>query len=424
MTRIMKIMITRRQFLTAAALIPLAGAASCHSSKDARRGASRSPARFFFTSQGKTALMNADGTGLRWFDFHMPNQVTWQPFGFLSDGRVLFLSMEQRRDGPGKPFEEYYHQTPTHIWIHDLDKGALIEVANRDRLSAFYGGGPLINDNRFIMQVVRQNNTQLYSMNLDGTDAQEFTHAGEGFPYGLSVSPDGKRVAFHLATSSGYQAWMSDVNGSTRVKVAANPEHLYFGPSWSHDGEWLFFHDCLHHQDPGHDWADAYLCKLDGSEARLLTKGQQAWFGTSYGNPDNRSGGSETLYWTHDDKVLCSLRLPGSKVAWEFQPQRPDTDHFNRDYKPELARGGTEICKINPRDGSVTTITRPGAGVWDFRATESPDGKQIVFCRARTGESPAIWLMNSDGTNQRELTKGLDNRGADHPRWVPQGRLL
>ena len=413
----------RRQFLAVAALTPLAVATSCRLPRDERREVSRPPARFFFTSQGKTALMNADGTGLRWFDFSVPNQVTWQPFGFLSDGRVLFLSMVQRRDGPGKPFDEYYHQTPTHIWIHDLDKGTLIEVANRDRLSAFYGGGPLINDNRFIMQVVRQNNTQLYSMNLDGSEAKEFTRAGEGFPYGLSVSPDGKRVAFHLATSSGYQAWMSDVDGSNRVKVAANPEHLYFGPSWSHDGEWLFFHDCLYHQDPGHDWADVYLCRPDGSEARLLTQSQRAWFGATYGNPDNRGGGSETLYWTQDDKVLCSLRLPGSKVAWEFQPQRPDTDHFNRDYKPELARGGTEICKLNPRDSSVTTITRPGEGVWDFRAAESPDGKQIVFCRAKTGESPAIWMMNSDGTNQRELTKGLDNRGADHPRWVPQGRF-
>ena len=28
--------------------------------------------------------------------------------------------------------------------------------------------------------------------------------------------------------------------------------------------------------------------------------------------------------------------------------------------------------------------------------------------------------MNADGSNPRELTKGLDNRGADHPRWVPQ----
>lgn len=368
-------------------------------------------------------MMNADGSGLRYFDFKVPEQVTWQPFGFLKDGRVLFLSMEARRDGPGRPFEEYYHQTPTHIWIHDLDTGTLTEVANRDRLSAFYGGGPLINDTRFLMQVVRKGNTQIYSMNLDGSDAKEFTRSGEGFPYGLSVSPDGKRVAFHLATSSGYQAWACDVTGSNRVRLAANPEHLYFGPSWSRDGEWLFFHDCLHHQDPGHDWADIYLCRPDGSEARVLTQNQAVWFAATYGSPENHSGGSETLYWTHDGKVLCSRRRPGSKVPWEFQTQRPDTDHFNRDYKPEAARGGTEICKIDPRDGSVNRITQPGEGIWDFRASASPDAKQIVFCRARTGEPAAIWMMDSDGSNQRVLTRGVEDKGADHPRWVPQGKM-
>ena len=184
----MKAMMTRRQFLAAAAIGPLAAVASCHSPKDGRRGASHSPARFFFTSQGKTAMMNADGTGLRWFEFNVPNQATWQPFGFLSDGhRVLFLSMEPRRDGPGKPFEEYYHQTPTHIWIHDLDNGTLTEVANRERLAPFYGGGPLLNDKRFLMQVVSKGGAQIYSMNLDGSDAQEFTGAGEGVPYGLTA---------------------------------------------------------------------------------------------------------------------------------------------------------------------------------------------------------------------------------------------
>ena len=236
------------------------------------------------------------------------------------------------------------------------------------------------------------------------------------------MSPDGRQVAFHLATSSGYQVWVSDADGRNRVKVATHPEHLYFGPKWSADSGWLYFHDCLYHQDPGHDWADVYLCRPDGSEMRLLTKDQEVWFGATYGSLENHSGGSETLYWSRDGKVLCSRRLPGSKVPWEFQAQRPDTDHFNRDYKPDLARGGTEICKIDPRDGSVTRITQPGAGVWDFRASESPDGKQIVFCRAKTGEPPAIWMMNSDGTKQRELTKGIDQRGADHPRWVPQGR--
>ena len=424
MSNLMQARLTRRQFLAAAVVAPLTAVTSCRSPEGGRREAVRAPARFFFTSQGKTAMMNADGTGLRWFEFNVPNQVSWQPFGFLSDGRrVLFLSIEPRRDGPGKPFDEYYHQTPTHIWIHDLDNGRLTEVANRERLAPFYGGGPLLNDDRFLMQVVRKGGAQIYSMNLDGSDAREFTRAGEGVPYGLSPSPDGRRVAFHLATPSGYQVFVSDGDGGNRVRVAAHPDHLYFGPVWSPDGEWLVFQDCLYQQDPGHDWADLYLCRPDGSEPRLLTTGQAAWFGATYGGPANRGGGSNTPSWSRDGQVLCSCRLPGSKVAWEFQPQRPDTDHFNRDYRPELARGGTEICKINARDQLVMRLTRPGESVWDFRQSESPDGRQIVFCRARTGESPAIWVMNADGRNPRELTRGLEGRGADHPQWVPERGL-
>ena len=260
-------------------------------------------------------MMNADGTGLRWFEFNVPNQATWQPFGFLSDGhRVLFLSMEPRRDGPGKPFEEYYHQTPTHIWIHDLDKGTLTEVANRERLAPFYGGGPLLNDNRFLMQVVRKDGAQIYSMNLDGSDAQEFTRAGDGVPYGLSVSPDGKRVAFHLATSSGYQVFVSDADGRNRVRVAAHPDHLYFGPVWSRDGEWLVFQDCLYKQDPGHDWADLYLCRPDGSEPRLLTTGQATWFGATYGGAGKpRRRFQHAVMVARRQGALLTTACPGPK---------------------------------------------------------------------------------------------------------------
>ena len=123
--------------------------------------------------------------------------------------------------------------------------------------------------------------------------------------------------------------------------------------------------------------------------------------------------------WTGDGAILVSRRLPGSKVAWEYQPQRPDTDHFNRDYKPDLARGGTEICRIDPRDGAAERLTCCDPPVWDFRQSESPDGRQLVFCRAETGAAPAIWVADADGQNQRMLTRGVDERGADHPRWVP-----
>ena len=35
---------------------------------------------------------------------------------------------------------------------------------------------------------------QIVSMRLDGSDPRDFTTAGEGLPYGLALSPDGRRV--------------------------------------------------------------------------------------------------------------------------------------------------------------------------------------------------------------------------------------
>jgi Tol biopolymer transport system component len=414
--------INRRQFLTLAALSPaMTMSVSCRHPMTAHSGRSSPPARFFFTSQGRTALMNADGTGLRYFDFKVPNQTTWQPGPFLSDGRrVVFLSMEPRRDGPGKPFEEYYTQTPTHLWLYDLDKDSLTEIATRDRLAVFYTPALLVSDERILVQIVRNKVGQIFSMNLDGTGAREFTRAGEGLPYGLSLSPDGRRVAFHLASPRGYEIWTCDAASANRVRIIGHSDHLYFGTSWSPDGQWILYQDCHFKSDPGHDWSDICIGRTDGSEHRVLTSGQAQWFGATYGNAQNRGGGSNMPVWTRDGQILFSRKLAGSKVAWEFQPQRPDTDHFNRDFKPDLARGGTEICRLNPQDGSMTPLTQSEPPVWDFRASESSDGKQIVFCRAETGGPPAIWVMDSDGRHPRMITRGLNDKGADHPRWLPQ----
>src|SRR5881394_732962 len=188
--------INRRHFLTAAALSPIVAFVSCGLPTRGRRSGAGRLARFFFVSQGQTALINADGTGVRYLKFDVPNQATWQPTDFFADGRrVLFLSMEPRRDGPGRPFEEYYTRTPTHLWIYDLESGSLNEIATRDRMAPLYAPQLLLNDERMLVQVVRNKVGQTFSMNLDGTDAREFTRAGEGLPYGLSLSPDQRRVA-------------------------------------------------------------------------------------------------------------------------------------------------------------------------------------------------------------------------------------
>lgn len=405
----------RRQFLRAAA----AGAVVAPASSKTRAAPASPAQRLFFTSQGKTAVIGADGGGLRYLSFDAPNQATWQPCGFFSDGRVLLLSMEPRRDGPGKPFDEYYHQTPTHLWIHNLDTGSLQEIAMQHRMAPFYAPQLLLGDDRLLVQVVRKGGGQIYSMNLDGSDAREFTRPEDGFPYGMSASPDGRRLAFHLATGEGYQVWTSDAEGGQRTKVAAARGHLYFAPAWSPDGQWLLYQDCLHEQDPGHDWSDVCISRPDGSEQRNLTSGQAMWFAASYGNPQHRGGGSNVPTWTRDGAILYPRKRTGTQVAWVYQAQRPDVDHFNRYYLPDQARGGTEICRLDPQSGAMERLTASDPPVWDFRATQSPDGKAIAFCRAATGELPALWIMDSDGQNARELTRGLDGLGADHPRWLP-----
>jgi TolB protein len=408
----------RRRFLAASCLVPAFAAVTGAPRAAAAGGDVSRKARFFFTSRGKAALVTADGSGLRYFDFDKPGQATWQVGATFPDGRrVLFLSMEPRRDGPGRPFDEYYTQTPTHLWVHDLETGSLEEVCTRDRLAPFVTPALLLGGDRLLVQVVRNQVGQIFSVRLDGTDAREFTRAGEGLPYGLSLSPDGRRVAFHLASPEGYQVWTCDTDGADRVRVAARTGHLYFGTSWSPDGRWILYVDGRPGEDPGHDWADVCIGRADGGEHRVLTSGQPMWFAATYGDPKTRGGGSNVPAWTRDGSVLFPRRLLGSKVPWEFQPQRPDLDHFNRDYKPELARGGTEICRLDPRDGRVTALTSSRPPVWDFRASESPDGKYVAFCRAETGGAPAIWVMDADGGNPRLITRGVDGLGADHPRW-------
>jgi TolB protein len=397
----------------------LAAAAGSLLLRPAGGRADESPYQLLFTSQGRSARMNVDGNGLHYFDFSVPNQTTWQPGPVFPDGkRLMFLSMEPRRDGPGRPFDEYYTQTPTHVWVYHLATGELQEICTQERLAVFITPALLLRNDRMLIQVVRDNVGQIYSVQLDGRDAREFTRAGEGLPYGLSLSPDGERVAFHLASPTGYQIWTSDVHGKQRQLIAADPDHLYFGTSWSPDGQSILYVDCHYRVDPGHDWADVCVAKSDGSRHRVLTTNQAMWFAATYGNRDTRGGGSNLPTWTRDGKILFPRQHPGSKVAWEYQPQRRDLDHFNREFKPELARGGTEIWRLDPRDNSCEPLTRNADAVWDFRAVESPDGKHIAFCRAATGETPALWVMDSDGRNPRQLTRGWQDGGADHPQWL------
>jgi Tol biopolymer transport system component len=404
---------SRRDFVRATAAGGVAAAIAACSTPGARAPKTGPEEFILFNSNRRIGCVPADGGEVEFWSFDVPNQVSWQAGSIFEDReRMIVMSFEGKKT--------WEHNVRCHTWIYNRVSGTLTEIAKKNPPSPFMTPGPLLpGEERIIMSPIYEHEQRLTVMNLDGSDQVHVTKEGEGFTYGVQPSPDGARFAFHVAGPGNYRICVTNVDGSGRITIAEDPGHLYFGPEWSPDGEWLVYVDCHSKTYPGHDWADLCLGRPDGSEHRVVTEGQRQWFGTSHGNPKTRGGGSDTAKWAPNRNVCSYTRKqPGSRTAWPYQEARPDTDHFNRDYQPENARGGTEICVLDPFTKEVQQLTPSTERVWDFRPTWSPSGDRIAFCRAPIGKPQELWVMDADGSNARFLTRGIDDMGADFPRWV------
>ena len=91
------------------------------------------------------------------------------------------------------------------------------------------------------------------------------------------------------------------------------------------------------------------------------------------------------------------------RYRWDFDPAM---DIF------EAASDGTALKRLTDSPG------------YDAEGSYSPDGKQIVFCSARTGkDNLELFIMNADGTGARQLTKAPNcyNGG---PFFSPDGKRV
>jgi TolB protein len=401
--------IDRRTFLSAGTAAFAAAAAGCISSG---KGVTPAARGIIYASRGRVGVINPDGSGERYLDFDVPRQVSWHTGPAFGDGRrIILMSVEGVRT--------WEHNVRSHLWLYDLETDGLREIAQRNMPGLYMPACAILpGGDRLITNPIIDGEQCVYSMNLDGSDPVAITKQGEGFTYGVSLSPDSRRLAFHVAKDS-YHIVVCNIDGTGRREIRREAGHLYFGPTWSPDGEWLLYLDCHPAEDPGHDWADLWMSRPDGSEHRQLTDSMRHWFGTSYGSPDTRGSGSNIPRWSPRENVCTyTRRLPGSRTAWQFRPDRPDTDHFNRDYVPDEARGGTQICLLDPVTRGIRTLTASEPPVWDFRTAWSRDGGQIAFCRAPVGKASGLWVMNADGSDARFLTRGHDGKGVDHPDWL------
>jgi len=79
---------------------------------------------------------------------------------------------------------------------------------------------------------------------------------------------------------------------------------------------------------------------------------------------------------------------------------------------------GAQIMTLDPETGDKQQLTDSAGG--NMLPAWSPDGTKLAFVSTRTG-APEIWVMNADGSDQRQLTLG---GGAMLPAWSPDSSQI
>jgi Tol biopolymer transport system component len=228
------------------------------------------------------------------------------------------------------------------------------------------GATPPGHNGRIVFSATRNGESELYSINFDGSAERRltWTSSGEGDP---SWSPDGTKIAYASAGSgSRSRIWVMNADGSGQMQLATPSIESAddIQPQWSPDGTQIAF------ASTRVDTWNVWVINADGTSLRRVTdflSNDPAW------SPDGR----------------------------------------------QLAYVGANAIGIVDADGTnAHWITGPGG--WAGAPSWSPDGRLIVFNRNDDRGYPGeLYVVNADGSNETKLTSGGFNNA--HPSWSPDG---
>jgi TolB protein len=216
------------------------------------------------------------------------------------------------------------------------------------------------------------------------------------------------RMAFALFPEGGdAEIHTMRPDGSGLRPVTSNSTHDV-RPAWSPDGTKLSF--TRHEQILVKDMRSGRVVRLT-DDAGISSFGS-AWSPDSarLAFDSNRDGDQEIYAMDSSDgggvKKLTDNQNHDVNPAWS-----PDGTRiaFERDY---------DIWVMNADGTGQKNLTNTADSASEYEPNLSPDGTKIAF--TRDGD---IWVMGSGGTNQKNLTN-TTSLGEDYPAWSPNGRKL
>jgi len=199
----------------------------------------------------------------------------------------------------------------------------------------------------------------------------------------LSVTPVGGsgQIAYVSDRTDLPQIYMVDLSTQALVQVTNMPEGAC-QPAWSPDGMKLVFISPCKGMDEIYYGASLYLINADGSDL------------TPVGSVP---GGDFDPAWSPDGKSIAFT---------------------------SLRTGQMEIFVISVEDPTSTTqVTKGVKSVEARQPAWSQDGSQIAYAVKRFGVYQ-LWLMNADGTGQKQIVRSGVAFSDYLPTWSPDGQLI
>lgn len=267
----------------------------------------------------------------------------------------------------------------------------------------------------------RDGEAGIFVMDSNGANVRRVVLAPSGRMSGFpDWSPDRERIAFASDRDGPMEIYVVNVDGTNIQRLTHSPTEIAnLLPDWSPDGSKI-----AAVQSPLGSSREIHVMNVDGSNDNpvtptMLRAGFPAW------SPDGtklafasyqtfniyvmNADGSEALPITHAPPGAANV--PTNAPAWS-----PDGKRIMFDTR---WGGDWDIWLIDADGSNQRQLTRVGANT--ARAAWSPDGKSIVFHSTRdrpTGNGftdSEIYAMDADGSQVRRLTSNGASDG--HPDW-------
>jgi TolB protein len=253
---------------------------------------------------------------------------------------------------------------------------ALLAVSEEEAQAAFPGKSGKI---AFYKQTV-EGPDELFVVNSDGLGQQNITNTPDVSETTPAWSPDGKKLVYQLhppRRGADTEIAIIHVKSGSKRKITDN-SYQDLHPAWSPDGTEIVF------VNQSATTNDLYTMKRDGSGPRQLTDSTYNEFSPA---------------WSPD----------GTKIA--FSRNNSQTNH-------------SDIWTVRAADGSnPKNLTGTDTGSDENDPDWSPDGTKIAFTLDASGKASDIYVVRSDGTGLRNVTKTPLVYEGD-PAWSPNGRRI